>query len=164
PPTSVATLKAAHFVVRSTPSFNFDDFIINSNPKQDPSHRELLNPLLRQAFDYAIDRQAIVKTSLPGYGQPGSSITRPAPPPRPPHGPRVRPVDQATAVRPGEGEPAARPGRLQDGAERAAGRERPPDVVHRDHSVRSGELLHAAVLPDRPGGFQEDRRQADGED
>ena len=78
PPTSVATLKAAHFVVRSTPSMTFDDFIINSNPKQDPSHKELLNPLLRQAFDAAIDRQAIVKTSLLGYGQPGSSIIGPA--------------------------------------------------------------------------------------
>jgi peptide/nickel transport system substrate-binding protein len=78
PPTSVATLKAAHFVVVSTPSVTFDDFIINSNPQQDPSHRELLNPLLRQAFDYAIDRQAIVKTSLLGYGTPGSSIIGPA--------------------------------------------------------------------------------------
>src|SRR5262245_53467574 len=78
PPTSVATLKAAHFVVRSTPSYSFDDFIINTNPKQDPSHKELLNPLLRQAFDAAIDRQAIVKTSLLGYGQPGSSIIGPA--------------------------------------------------------------------------------------
>ena len=78
PPTSVATLKAAHFVVRSTPSTTFDDFIINSNPKQDPSHKELLNPLLRQAFDSAIDRQAIVKTSLLGFGEPGSSIIGPA--------------------------------------------------------------------------------------
>ena len=78
PPTSVATLKAAGFVVRSTPSTTFDDFIINSNPKQDPSHRELLNPLLRQAFDVAINREAIVKTSLLGYGQPGSSIIGPA--------------------------------------------------------------------------------------
>jgi peptide/nickel transport system substrate-binding protein len=78
PPTSVATLKAAHFVVRSTSSVTFDDFIINSNPQQDPSHKELLNPLLRQAFDVAIDRQAIVKTSLLGYGQPGSSIIGPA--------------------------------------------------------------------------------------
>jgi peptide/nickel transport system substrate-binding protein len=74
----VATLKAAGFVVRSTPSTTFDDFIINSNPKQDPSHRELLNPLLRQAFDVAINREAIVKTSLLGYGQPGSSIIGPA--------------------------------------------------------------------------------------
>jgi len=31
-----------------------------------------------EAFDYAIDRQAIVKTSLLGYGQPGSSIIPPA--------------------------------------------------------------------------------------
>jgi len=78
PPTSVATLKAAHFVVRSTPSMVFDDFIINSNPQQQASHKELLNPLLRQAFDYAINRQAIIKTSLLGYGQPGSSIIGPA--------------------------------------------------------------------------------------
>src|SRR5215467_11929730 len=78
PPTSVATLKAAHFVVRSTPSMVFDDFIINSNPQQQASHKELLNPLLRQAFDYAINRQLIVKTALLGYGQPGSSIIGPA--------------------------------------------------------------------------------------
>src|SRR5215813_4057404 len=90
PPTSVATLKAAHFVVRSTPSMNFDDFIINSNPKQDPSHKELLNPLLRQAFDNAIDRQAIVKTSLLGYGQPGSSIIPPSTGQW--HNPSVRPT------------------------------------------------------------------------
>ncbi len=77
PPTSVATLQAAHFVVTSTPGDSFDDFIINSNPKQDASHRELLNPLLRQAFDAAIDRQAIVKTSLLGHGQPGGSIIPP---------------------------------------------------------------------------------------
>jgi len=78
PPTSVASLKAAHFVVRTTPSMTFDDFIINSTPKQDPSHKELLNPLLRQAFDAAINRQAIIKTSLLGHGQPGSSIIGPA--------------------------------------------------------------------------------------
>src|SRR5262249_34694610 len=78
PPTSVGTLKTAGFVVRENPGNYFDDFIINSNPQQDPSHRELLNPLLRQAFDYAINRQAIVKTSLLGYGQPGSSIVPPA--------------------------------------------------------------------------------------
>jgi peptide/nickel transport system substrate-binding protein len=78
PPTSVAALKAAHFVVRATPSMNFDDFIINANPQQDPGHKELLNPLLRQAFDAAVNRQAIVKTSLLGYGEPGSSIIGPA--------------------------------------------------------------------------------------
>jgi peptide/nickel transport system substrate-binding protein len=78
PPTSVATLRAAGFVVRATPSMVFDDFIINSNPQQQASHKELLNPLLRQAFDDAIDRPAIIKTSLLGYGQSGSSIIGPA--------------------------------------------------------------------------------------
>lgn len=78
PPTSVADLKKAGFVVRESPGNYFDDFIINSNPQQDASHKELLNPLLRQAFDDAIDRTQIVKTSLLGYGQPGSSIIPPA--------------------------------------------------------------------------------------
>jgi peptide/nickel transport system substrate-binding protein len=78
PPTSVGTLKTAGFDVRESPGNYFDDFIINSNPQQEASHRELLNPLLRQAFDDAIDRQAVVKTSLLGYGQPGSSIIPPA--------------------------------------------------------------------------------------
>jgi peptide/nickel transport system substrate-binding protein len=77
-PTSVATVKAAHFVVSESPGVQFDDFIINSNPKQDASHAELLNPLVRQAFDAAIDRQAIINTSLLGHGTAGSSIIPPA--------------------------------------------------------------------------------------
>jgi peptide/nickel transport system substrate-binding protein len=77
-PTSVATLKAAHFVVPSSPGVVFDDFIINANPQQDASHKELMNPLVRQAFDTAINRQAIVHTSLLGHGQPGASIIPPA--------------------------------------------------------------------------------------
>lgn len=78
PPTSVATLKAAHFVVRESPGVYFDDFIINDNSKQNASHKELVNPLVREAFDYAVDRPDIVSTSLLGYGQPGSSIIPPA--------------------------------------------------------------------------------------
>jgi peptide/nickel transport system substrate-binding protein len=78
PPTAVATLKAAHFVVPESPGTQWDDLIINSNPQQDASHKELLNPLLRQAFDDAIDRQQIVKTSLLGHGQPGSTIIPPS--------------------------------------------------------------------------------------
>jgi peptide/nickel transport system substrate-binding protein len=78
PPTSVATLKAAHFVVPSSPGVQFDDFIINANPQQEASHRELMNALVRQAFDAAINRQAIVQTSLLGHGKPGSSIIPPA--------------------------------------------------------------------------------------
>jgi len=78
PPTSVTTLKGAHFVVPSSPGVQFDDFIINDNPQQEASHRELVNPLVRQAFDAAINRQAIVSTSLLGHGKPGSSIIPPA--------------------------------------------------------------------------------------
>ena len=78
PPTSVATLKAAHFTVRSLPGDSFDDFIINSAPDQQASHKELLNPLLRQAFDHALDRPSIVSTSLLGHGQPGSTIIPPS--------------------------------------------------------------------------------------
>jgi len=78
PPTSVATLKASHFLVQSSPGDSFDDFIINSSPDQQASHKELLNPLLRQAFDHAIDRQSVVSTSLLGHGQPGSTIIPPA--------------------------------------------------------------------------------------
>src|SRR5215831_9027527 len=74
----ITALKAAHFVVRQSPGTQWDDLIINSNPQQDASHKELLNPLLRQAFDDAIDRQQIVKTSLLGHGQPGSTIIPPS--------------------------------------------------------------------------------------
>ena len=77
PPTTVTTLKAAHFVVPSSPGIAFDDLIINANPKQDASHKELLNPLLRQAFNDAVDRNAIVSTSLLGHGKPGGSIIPP---------------------------------------------------------------------------------------
>ena len=106
PPTSVATLKAAHFLVRSSPGDSFDDFIINSSPQQQASHKELLNPLLRQAFDHAIDRQAVVATSLLGHGQPRFH-DHPAR-----HRPVVGPVDQAGAVQPGHRQPAAGQGRV----------------------------------------------------
>ena len=77
PNTSVANLTKAHFVVSKTPGDAFDDLIINDNPNQLASHRELLNPLVREAFDYAVDRQQIVNTSLLGYGRPGSTIIPP---------------------------------------------------------------------------------------
>ena len=115
PPTSVADLKKAGFVVRESPGDYFDDFIINSNPQQDASHKELLNPLLRQAFDDAIDRAQIVRTSLLGYGQAGSSII----PPATGHwnDPAVKPATFSLA----KANAAAEPGRLQDGSRAASG-------------------------------------------
>jgi peptide/nickel transport system substrate-binding protein len=78
PNTSVANLAKAHFVISKTPGDAFDDLIINDNPNQLASHRELMNPLVREAFDYSIDRQQIVNTSLLGYGKAGSTIIPPA--------------------------------------------------------------------------------------
>jgi peptide/nickel transport system substrate-binding protein len=77
PPTAVAVVKHAGFHVSVGPSFEFRDFIFNSNPKK-PQHRELLNPKVRMAFEYAIDRKQIVKTAWLGYATPGSTIVVPA--------------------------------------------------------------------------------------
>jgi peptide/nickel transport system substrate-binding protein len=77
PPTAVASVKAAGFHVAVGPSLEFRDFIFNSNPKK-PQHRELLNPKVRMAFEYAINRQQIVKTAWLGYATPGSTIVVPA--------------------------------------------------------------------------------------
>ncbi|MFN6548608.1 ABC transporter substrate-binding protein [Mycolicibacterium nivoides] len=76
-PTLVASLQDK-YIVRSSPYPSFDDLIINSNPNQNPKQRELLDPLLREAFDHAIDRPGIIKTALLGYAQEGASIVPPA--------------------------------------------------------------------------------------
>ncbi len=77
PPTDVSSVRNAGFHVAIGPSMEFRDFIINSNPAK-PQHRELLNPQVRTAFEYAIDRQQIVKTAWLGYASPGSTIVPPA--------------------------------------------------------------------------------------
>ena len=73
PPTAVATLKQAGFVVSTPPSISMKTFIINGNPKK-TTHRELLNPLVREAIEYATDRQQIIRTAWLGYATPGSTI------------------------------------------------------------------------------------------
>ena len=76
PVTTVADLKKAGIHVAIVPGLEFHDFIFNSNPKK-PKNRELLNPLVREAFEYAIDRNQIVKTAWLGYAQPGTTIVPP---------------------------------------------------------------------------------------
>jgi peptide/nickel transport system substrate-binding protein len=76
PPTGLDTLKSAGITVASVPGLEIRDFIINSNPRK-TQNRELLNPLVRQAMDYAIDRQKIVQTAWLGTAQPGASIIPP---------------------------------------------------------------------------------------
>jgi peptide/nickel transport system substrate-binding protein len=77
PPTAVADLRRSGFVVTTRPSISMKTFIINTNPKK-TTHRELLNPLVREALEYATDRPQIVKTAWLGFASPGSTIIAPA--------------------------------------------------------------------------------------
>ena len=73
PATSVKTLEDAGMNVYTGPAVMERDFIINSNPNK-TVNRELLNPQVREAFEYAIDRQKIVDTAWLGYATPGTTI------------------------------------------------------------------------------------------
>ncbi len=77
PPTAVAALRKAGFKVTTTPSISMKTFIINTNPHK-TTHRELLNPLVREAIEYATDREQIIRTAWLGLAQPGSTIIAPA--------------------------------------------------------------------------------------
>lgn len=77
PATAVGALKKAGLTVGAEPSVGFYDFIINTNPKK-KDHKELLNPDVRKAFEYAMDREQMVKTAWLGYAQTGSTIVAPA--------------------------------------------------------------------------------------
>ena len=77
PPTSVHTLQVPGIHVYTGPSLTWPDFIINANTRK-ANDRELLNPLVRKAFEYAVDRNQIIKTAYLGYAQPGASIIPPA--------------------------------------------------------------------------------------
>jgi len=73
PPTSVDTLKTAGMDVYVGQALALRDFIFNLNPDK-PDHPELLDPKVREAFEYAIDRNAIVQTAWLGYAAPGSTL------------------------------------------------------------------------------------------
>jgi len=75
--TAVSSLKKAGFVVDTAPSTGFYDFIINSSAHK-KAHLELQNPQVRKAFEFAMDRQEMVKTAWLGYATPGSTIIAPA--------------------------------------------------------------------------------------
>ena len=77
PTTDVKTVQQAGFSLKTTPGLFFYDFIINSNPAK-TVNKELLNPQVKQAFEYAIDREQIIKVVLLGYGEPGDSIIPPS--------------------------------------------------------------------------------------
>src|SRR5213079_3136746 len=80
PVTAIASTASDHnFTIYQGEGLQFRDFIFNSNPKK-PDHRELLNPQVRQAFEYAIDRDSIVKTAWLGHAEPGTTIVPPRTP------------------------------------------------------------------------------------
>ncbi len=77
PVTAVAALKAdTALTVFTGPGIQLRDFIINSSPKK-TTNLELQDPKVREAMEYAIDRNAIVQTAWLGYAQPGSTIVTP---------------------------------------------------------------------------------------
>ena len=73
PPTTVESLKSQELHVYEGPALSLRDLIINVNPKKS-QHRELLNPKVREALEYATDRNAIVGTAWVGHASPGSTI------------------------------------------------------------------------------------------
>lgn len=77
PPTAVETLKKANMVVSSAPSTGFRNFIVNPNPDK-KKNRELLDPKVREALEYAIDRNTIIKQVWLGYATIGSTIVAPS--------------------------------------------------------------------------------------
>jgi peptide/nickel transport system substrate-binding protein len=73
PPTSVATLKAAGLHVYEGQALALRDLIFNVDPSGQ-QHKELLDPKVREALEYAIDRNEIVQTAWLGFASPGSTI------------------------------------------------------------------------------------------
>ncbi len=72
-PSAIHSLKAdPSLVVDTKPALNESDFIINDYAGK-KKNRELLNPLVHEAFNYAIDRNAIVKDAFNGDAKPGMS-------------------------------------------------------------------------------------------
>jgi peptide/nickel transport system substrate-binding protein len=76
PQTSINTVRQAGLVVKTYPSFDEFNIFFNMNPKK-TFHRELLNPVVRQAIADAINREDMVNTAYPG-SQLGANVVPPA--------------------------------------------------------------------------------------
>ncbi len=63
----------SRFVLASVPGSEVTNITINSNPLK-PKNRELLNPKLREALEYATDRAEIVKDIYAGHARPWANM------------------------------------------------------------------------------------------
>lgn len=77
PPTSVDTMKQAGFDVMESPGYEFEELIINSSAMK-KDHPEIKDPVVRKAFELAIDRQRMVDVAKVGRATPDWSIVPPA--------------------------------------------------------------------------------------
>ncbi len=77
PPTDVRPLRENGLKIIARPAVAFNDLIISTNPEK-TGHHELLNPLVREAFEYATDRPTIDRVAYLGFAQAGASIIPPA--------------------------------------------------------------------------------------
>jgi peptide/nickel transport system substrate-binding protein len=64
---------SGQFHVSVTPGAEVTNVTFNSNPVK-PKNRELLNPKVKEALEYAIDRNAIAKTVFQGFAFPWANI------------------------------------------------------------------------------------------
>jgi peptide/nickel transport system substrate-binding protein len=77
PPNAVGTLESNDdLVVSKVDSTQINNFIFNSNPEK-PENRELLDPQVREAFEYAINREEIAEVVWGGNASPVASIVAP---------------------------------------------------------------------------------------
>ena len=65
--------KDSRFDVQSVPTSEVTNITINSNPVK-PKNRELLDPKVREALEYATDRNSIVKVIFAGYAKPWANM------------------------------------------------------------------------------------------
>lgn len=77
PYSAVDSIKSdRRFEVDSRPGAEVTNITINSNPKK-PRNRELLDPQVRKALEYATDREEIVRTVFHGHARPWANLLSP---------------------------------------------------------------------------------------
>jgi peptide/nickel transport system substrate-binding protein len=76
PPTSIDVVQKAGFVVEDVPGLQVYYLAINSNPDK-TTNRELLDPAVRKAFEYATDRTQMNEVAFLGHAESAGSVISP---------------------------------------------------------------------------------------